>query len=105
MHVHPNCLLSGIVYIKAPKNCGPTVFVSPRQFTKMLIPSYFERNEINSDTFVSPAEKGRMVIWPSHIPHAVEQGTADEAEDRIVLAFNVMIRGLIDLQTARLELS
>jgi uncharacterized protein (TIGR02466 family) len=105
MHVHPNCLLSGIVYIKAPKNCGPTVFVSPRQFTKMLIPSYLERNEINSDTFVSPAEKGRMVIWPSHIPHAVEQGSADEAEDRIVLAFNIMIRGLIDVQTARLELS
>lgn len=105
MHVHPNCLLSGIIYIKTPKNCGPTVFVSPRQFTKMLEPSYLARNEINSDSFVSPAEKGRMLIWPSYIPHAVEQGTADESEDRIVLAFNIMIRGLIDQHTARLELS
>src|SRR5271168_4992444 len=30
MHTHPNCLLSGLVYIKTPKNCGPTVFASPR---------------------------------------------------------------------------
>ena len=26
MHVHPNCLLSGLVYIKTPTNCGPTLF-------------------------------------------------------------------------------
>jgi uncharacterized protein (TIGR02466 family) len=104
MHIHPNCLLSGLVYIKTPRNCGPTVFVSPRQLSKNLEPTYLEKNEINSDLFSMPAEKGRMLIWPSYIPHAVEQGAADETEDRIVVAFNIMIRGLIDLSTARLEL-
>jgi hypothetical protein len=34
----------------------------------------------------------------------VEQGAADETEDRIVVAFNVMIHGLIELPTARLNL-
>jgi len=52
-----------------------------------------------------PAEKGRLLIWPSHIPHAVEQGTANAAEDRIVVPFNIMIHGLIELFTARLDLS
>lgn len=46
-----------------------------------------------------------MLLWPSHIPHAVEQGTADESEERIVVAFNVSIRGRIDLATARMELA
>jgi hypothetical protein len=50
-------------------------------------------------------QKGRMLIWPSHVPHAVESGTADESEERIVVAFNIMIRGFIDLFTARLDLS
>jgi uncharacterized protein (TIGR02466 family) len=105
MHAHPNCLLSGLVYIKTPANCGPTMFASPRRLLKNLEPSYRERNELNSDFFIVPAEKGRLLIWPSHIPHAVERGTADEAEDRITLPFNIMIRGLIDLFTARLDLS
>jgi uncharacterized protein (TIGR02466 family) len=103
MHMHPNCLLSGLVYIKTPKHCGPTVFASPRMLTKNLEPAYFKKNEFNSDVFIIPAEKGRMLIWPSHVPHAVEQGTANETEERIVVAFNNMIRGLIDVPTARLD--
>jgi uncharacterized protein (TIGR02466 family) len=104
MHAHPNCLLSGLVYIKTPRNCGPTVFASPRQLSKGLEPTYLKKNEINADVFVIPAEKGRMLIWPSHVPHAVEQGTANETEERIIVAFNIMIRGLIELSTARLDL-
>ncbi len=104
MHMHPNCLLSGLVYIKTPKNCGSTIFASPRLLSKSLEPTYWRKNDLNSDVFKMTAEKGRMVIWPSHIPHAVEQGSADESEERIIVAFNVMIRGLIDLPTARLQL-
>ncbi len=104
MHIHPNCLLSGLVYIKTPNKCGSTVFISPRQFSKGIEPAYLDKNELNADAFSIPAEKGRILIWPSHIPHAVEQGAADESEDRIVVAFNVMIRGLIDVHTARFDL-
>jgi uncharacterized protein (TIGR02466 family) len=104
MHVHPNCLLSGLVYIKTPVNCGPTMFASPRKFTKNLEPAYLKRNELNSDFILIPAEKGRILIWPSHVPHAVESGTAIESEDRITVPFNIMIRGNIELFTANLEL-
>jgi uncharacterized protein (TIGR02466 family) len=104
MHIHPNCLLSGLVYIKTPKDCGSTMFASPRQLTKSLEPVYLRKTEINADVFVMPAEKGRMLIWPSHVPHGVEEGRADESQERIMVAFNIMIRGLIDLDTARLEL-
>ena len=105
MHMHPNCLFSGLVYIKTPKHCGPTVFASPRQLAKNLEPTYLGKNEFNADVFVMPPEKGRMLLWPSHVPHAVEEGKADENEDRIVVAFNIMIRGQVEISTARLDLS
>jgi uncharacterized protein (TIGR02466 family) len=104
-HIHPNCLLSGIIYIKTPVNCGRTIFASPRMHSKNIEPTYVQKNEFNADVFSMPPEKGRMMIWPSHVPHAVEEGNANEAEDRIVLAFNVMIRGLVEQPTARLLLS
>jgi uncharacterized protein (TIGR02466 family) len=104
IHVHPNCLLSGLVYIKTPINCGGTLFASSRKFTKNMEPQYFQKNDLNSDFIVVPAEKGRVLMWPSHVPHSVEQGTADESEDRITVPFNIMIRGAIDLFTARLTL-
>ena len=44
-----------------------------------------------------------MLIWPSFLPHAVERGSAKTNEDRIVVAFNVMIRGKIENPTAYLE--
>jgi uncharacterized protein (TIGR02466 family) len=103
-HNHPNCLFSGIVYIRTPKNCGRTIFASPRMNVKNIEPTYLQKNELNADIFSMPPEKGRMMIWPSHVPHSVEQGSANEAEDRIVVAFNIMIRALIEQTTARLAL-
>jgi uncharacterized protein (TIGR02466 family) len=103
-HMHANCLLSGLVYIKTPRNCARTIFASPRMNSKAIEPAYLRQNEFNADIFSLPPEKGRMMIWPSHVLHGVEEGDADESEDRIVIAFNVMIRGLIDQVTARLHL-
>jgi uncharacterized protein (TIGR02466 family) len=104
LHIHPNCLLSGILYVRAPKECGPTVFGDPRPGAMMIEPSHSEMHIHNMTAFVVVPEKGRLIIWPSYLPHAVEHGKADVNEDRIVLAFNIMIRGKIDRPTARLDL-
>jgi uncharacterized protein (TIGR02466 family) len=104
MHMHANCLFSGIFYIKTPENCGPTVFQDPKMHSRMIEPMYTANNIFNSAEFSVPPRKGVMLMWPSYLPHAVLNGTANEDEDRIVVAFNVMIRGLIDRRTARLEL-
>lgn len=104
-HAHPNCLLSGLVYIRTPQGCGNTLCYLPRAFSNAIIPELLEKNELNADTFKYPVEKGRMVIWQSHMPHAVDEGIASEDEDRIVIAFNIMIRGWINLPTAKLKLA
>lgn len=104
MHIHPNSLFSGILYIKTPENCGATIFQDPRMASRMIEPSYTEINTFNSAEFSVPPRKGVMLMWPSYISHAVQYGTAKEDEDRIVVSFNIMIRGLVDRRTARLEL-
>jgi uncharacterized protein (TIGR02466 family) len=104
VHVHPNCLFSGILYIKTPKDCAPTIFASPRQLNKMLEPPITARNELNADMFVMRAEKGRMLMWPSYLPHGVDNGSSTEEAKRIVVAFNIMIRGMVEMQTMRLQL-
>ena len=104
MHIHPNCLLSGIMYVKAPKSCGPTQFADPRPGARMLEPSFTQINKFNMGQFFVEPEKGTVLIWPSYMPHAVERGHAQHDEDRIVIAFNIMIRGTIDTRTARLVL-
>jgi uncharacterized protein (TIGR02466 family) len=104
MHIHPNCLLSGIMYVKAPKDCGPTQFADPRPGARMIEPSFTQMNKFNMGQFVVAPELGRLLIWPSFMPHAVERGHAQSVEDRIVIAFNIMIRGTIESRTARLVL-
>jgi len=102
-HAHPNCLFSGLIYIRTPKDCGRTLFHSPRHLTNAIAPDLAEKNELNADTFVMPVEKGRMLIWPSYLPHSVDNGNADDGEDRIVVAFNIMTRGRVDMLTASIK--
>jgi uncharacterized protein (TIGR02466 family) len=104
MHIHPNCLLSGIIYVRAPAKAGPTVFADPRPGARMIEPSYTEMTPINMGTFNVVPERGVMLIWPSFLPHAVERGDPAPNEERIVIAFNIMIRGTISTRTAYLEL-
>ena len=104
LHIHPNCLLSGILYVTTPKDCGPTVFEDPRPGARIIEPQYTEMTGFNSNRFIVAAEKGRMLMWPSYLLHAVDAGKSETEEDRIVIAFNVMIRTTIETMTARLEL-
>jgi uncharacterized protein (TIGR02466 family) len=103
-HTHPNTFLSGILYIKTPDKCGFTAFNDPRPGARVLEPSYSEMNETNSGVFMFPPKKGTMLFWNSWLPHGVERGFNTEQEDRIVIAFNVMLRAKISLPTAKLEL-
>ena len=104
LHIHPNCLLSGLLYVATPKECGPTVFEDPRPGARIIEPQYTEMSAVNSNRFVVAAEKGRLLMWPSYLLHAVDAGQSQSEEDRIVIAFNVMIRTTIETITARLEL-
>ena len=80
------------------------MWADPRPAARMLEPSFSEMNMHNMGRFSVAPEKGVMVMWPSFLPHGVERGSCKSNEDRVIVAFNVMIRGLINAPTARLEL-
>lgn len=106
VHLHPNALLSGVLYIKTPKNCGPIGFIDPRPAARVFEPNYETYNEWNSGRVMMQPEKGVMYIWPSWLTHGVDRGFTEEKDaDRIVVAFNIMMVGEITTKTACLKLS
>ena len=106
IHIHPNSLLSGILYIKTPPKCGKTAFTDPRPGARVFEPSYEQMHEFNSGLFQYPPARGQMLMWQSFLTHGVERGFCEDENDmRIVVAFNVMMVGKIETMTGKLELN
>ena len=92
-HDHPTSDLSGVIWLKAPKDCGNIVFESPCSFaTHQEIECYNEdfkekNNYFHSFSF-NPVE-GRIMVFPSHLEHHVDFN--DSQEDRISVSFNIRL--------------
>lgn len=91
-HDHPRSLLSGVFWVKTPKDCGGIVFESPMEFNYSFLyekahPQLKELNFNNSKHF-SPLE-GSILLFPSNLRHHVEPNQSEE--DRISIAFNLFL--------------
>jgi uncharacterized protein (TIGR02466 family) len=88
MHNHApynGSVLSGVYYVKCPKNSGNINLFDPRYFvTNALDMQYY--NDSNMYWFFEPIEN-MMLIFPSWLHHSVDQNQSDE--DRISIAFNI----------------
>jgi uncharacterized protein (TIGR02466 family) len=102
VHLHPNSYLSGVIYLNAPENCGPIIFHDPRPASNMIEFSYHSYNIRNGKTLIEHPENGMMLIWPSWLSHGVENGKCEKEEKRISIAFNVMLKGSVNIPTKRL---
>lgn len=92
-HCHPTAVLSGVLWVKAPKNSGNIVFNSPNHFTEHLLISNIDRElaqqyNYHSNFYFEPTE-GRMLLFPASLEHWVEMN--ESSEDRISIAFNLNI--------------
>jgi uncharacterized protein (TIGR02466 family) len=90
-HTHPNCLFSGVYYVKTPKDCGNIVFLHPGKETmiydwKQDLKENF--NEINSSNWIMPSHVGSLYIFPSWLRHSVLPNL-NKKEERISIAFNI----------------
>jgi uncharacterized protein (TIGR02466 family) len=86
-HTHSNCALSGVFYVKAPKNCGNIVFQDPSWVAKSMIynkNAEFPKDQTRYD--VSP-EDGMMIIFPSWLPHSTKKNLSTDS--RIIISFNI----------------
>lgn len=83
-HNHAKSVLSGVFYIRVPKDSGNLVLEDPRDAAQMLggLP------DILLDPVEIPPKEGVLLIFPAWLPHRVEKNRS--SEDRISVAFNAL---------------
>ena len=91
VHSHPNSFLSGVYYVKTPKNSGSIVF--KKKIVNDIIPLFKQANGLNEAFHKWVPEAGMMLIFPSSLEHYVERNKSDE--ERMSISFNLMFRGLL----------
>ena len=103
-HTHYNSIISGVFYVSGG-NC-------PITFNHSSMPrfgmgggfefKYKDYNLHNSQSWWLDNENGKVVIFPSHLQHNVEQNIHDET--RISLSFNTFFRGRLGSERNLTEL-
>lgn len=102
VHNHPNCTISGIVYLSAPEGSGMTYFNDPRDVRQVFQPDYYGMKHENAYQFMSEPKVGKVVMWPSWLKHSVGPNMISKDEERISLAFNLHFHGRAQRITQRL---
>ena len=93
-HKHPNCLLSGVYYVKVPKNSGEINFVNPASDTMQYDWNKYtikEHNNYNSANYTFRAKVGTLYMFPGWLNHFVKQNL-NKTEERISFSFNVKVQ-------------
>jgi uncharacterized protein (TIGR02466 family) len=85
--------------VRAPKNCGDIVFQDPRRQAVVLIPAVSEFTPHNASTHSIMPQQGRLIMFHSWFQHMVEANRSDE--ERISIAFNIMLRGSVGHTSGR----
>ena len=89
MHTHDGSLISCSYYVEAPENCGNIAFPDPIGARR----SYREFTQTAGDNFLTLREMtfepkpGRIVMFESWVPHAVNCNKSDK--NRISIAVNL----------------
>ena len=83
-HVHPNSIVSGVMYFQIAQTLPPIQFSKSNQDGVKLDPIKY--NVLNSDTFLLPCKPGELILFPSNLRHSVPINTG--MPDRISLSFN-----------------
>ena len=97
VHMHPNSYLSGVLYIQANKDNDSITFLGePAVCPKFLSLPTDDFNVFNSHRWSMPVWTGRLLIFPSHIPHQVN--FVNNSYERVSVAFNTFIRGQIGIE-------
>jgi len=86
-HIHPNCLWSGVYYVKTPPNCGRLQIIDPRAIAAMIRPHYIkEQKPYQWRQIGYEPIAGRCIMFPSWLEHRVESNQSDDY--RISISFN-----------------
>jgi uncharacterized protein (TIGR02466 family) len=89
-HQHPNSLVSGVFYIKTCHGRDKIRFFKDNYQQIKIDPMVF--NAYNSTSWWLPVETGDLLLFPSELPHCVDN---IQGEDRMSLSFNTFPVGVM----------
>lgn len=87
-HSHANNFLSCVYYVSVDKGANTILFHDPRFQNQIIIPMFTETTVENSETVSVDVEDGKLVLFPSWLPHSVPPNESGDV--RISLSFNIM---------------
>ena len=83
-HVHPNSIISGVMYFQINEKLPPIQFAKSIQDGIKLNPEKY--TYVNSESFLLSCKPGELILFPSSLKHSVPINQGDE--DRISMSFN-----------------
>ena len=89
-HTHSNNFLSGTYYLQSDQNAS-IVFHDPRPAADVIVPRKKNITQNNSSLLSYASKQNRAVIFPSWLPHWVQQNKSKNK--RISIAWNIHIKG------------
>ena len=92
-HVHPNCLFSGVYYVKTQPQCGELVVNDPRPGIQTMMPvrkSGQPPKHLWREAHFDPVQ-GRIIMFPAWLWHCVEPNKSNDI--RISVSFNFIQEG------------
>ena len=88
-HTHPNCLISGVFYVKVPDESSRIRFFHPAFHLMMREwPKTLKFNNCTSSIWDMNPKKGRLLLFPSWLEHEVSANLSQE--NRISISFNIV---------------
>jgi uncharacterized protein (TIGR02466 family) len=93
-HTHPECEMSGVLWIKVPEKSGNLIIENPQSHSQSTVISLlnkplFEEKQIHKALEYQSIEH-KVILFPSNMLHWVEINESNE--DRISFAFNLTIQ-------------
>ena len=92
-HVHPNCLFSGVYYVKTQPQCGELVVNDPRPGIQTMMPTRKPGQppkHLWREAHIEPIQ-GRLIMFPAWLWHCVEPNQSNDM--RISVSFNFIQEG------------
>lgn len=88
VHNHPFSILSGVLYLKTPKNCGEIEFHNDFSIGNFVRNEHIDNYHVeNSSVWFLPVKENTMYIFPSWLRHGVKPNLSND--ERIIISFNL----------------
>jgi uncharacterized protein (TIGR02466 family) len=87
IHDHPFSRISGVFYVKTPKDCGNIVFMNDSNITHYITDKIINYNSYNTSTWFLPSIENTLYLFPSWLKHYVEPNLSKKS--RMSMSFNL----------------